>query len=121
MPRKKGFKMVPLFGLILGLLIGILVPLRIPHEMSTYAAVGILAALDSILGGVVASMERRFDMKIFLSGFFANSVLAALLAYVGDQLGIQLHLAAIFAFGNRIFMNLGVIRRHLIHIKDERK
>ena len=47
-------------------------------------------------------------------GFFANSFLAALLAFIGDKLGIQLYLAAIFAFGNRIFMNLGTLRRHLI-------
>lgn len=111
--------MIPLLGLIFGLLIGIIIPLHIPQELSTYAAVGILAALDSVLGGVCASMEKRFDMKVFLSGFFANSVLAALLAFIGDRLGIQLYLAAIFAFGNRIFMNLGVLRRHLINRQDE--
>ncbi len=113
-----GKKMIPLFGLILGLIIGILIPLHIPQELSTYAAVAILAALDSVLGGVCASMEKRFDMKVFLSGFFANSILAALLAFIGDRLGIQLYLAAIFAFGNRIFNNLGILRRYLINRHD---
>ncbi len=112
--------MIPLLGLILGLLVGMLIPLRIPQELSTYAAVAILAALDSVLGGVCASMEKRFDMKVFLSGFFANSILAALLAFVGDRLGIQLYLAAIFAFGNRIFVNLGVLRRYLINKHDDK-
>ncbi len=111
--------MIPLLGLILGLLIGLVIPLHIPQALSTYAAVAILAALDSVLGGVCASMEKRFDMKVFLSGFFANSLLAALLAFIGDRLGIQLYLAAIFAFGNRIFINLGVLRRHLINRQDE--
>jgi small basic protein len=111
--------MIPLLGLIVGILIGILVPVHIPIEYSTYAAVAILAALDSVLGGLCASMEGRFDLKIFLSGFFANSVLAALLAYIGDRLGIQLYLAAIFAFGNRIFLNFGVLRRHLVQKKED--
>jgi len=113
--------MIPMLGLIVGLLIGILIPMHIPQEFSTYAAVAILAALDSVLGGVCASMEKRFDIRIFLSGFFANSVLAALLAFIGDKLGIQLYLAAIFAFGNRLFINLGVLRRHLINRYEERR
>jgi small basic protein len=84
--------MIPLLGLIVGILIGILVPVHIPIEYSTYAAVAILAALDSVLGGLCASMEGRFDLKIFLSGFFANSVLAALLAYIGDRLATEFFL-----------------------------
>lgn len=112
--------MVPILGLIAGLIIGIFLPFRIPQEYSSYAAVAILAALDSVLGGFSASMDGKFDIKVFLSGFFANSLLAALLAYIGDRLGIQLYLAAIFAFGNRIFLNFGNIRRKLIHA-DETK
>lgn len=110
--------MIPLLGLIAGLIIGIFLPFHIPQEYSNYAAVAILAALDSVLGGYSASLEGKFNIKIFLSGFFANSLLAALLAYIGDKLGIQIHLAAIFAFGNRIFLNFGNIRRKLIHSKD---
>jgi small basic protein len=106
--------MIALLGLIAGLLVGILIPIHIPQAYSNYAAVAILAALDSIVGGYSASLERKFNIKIFLSGFFANSFTAALLAYIGDKLGIQIHLAAIFAFGNRIFLNIGNIRRKLI-------
>lgn len=110
--------MIALLGLIAGLLIGILIPYHIPQEYSNYAAVAILAALDSVLGGYSASLEGKFDIKIFLSGFFANSFMAAILAYIGDKLGIQIHLAAIFAFGNRIFLNFGNIRRKLIKINE---
>lgn len=110
--------MVPILGLIVGLIIGIFLPFHIPQEYSNYAAVAILAALDSVLGGLSASLEGKFNIKVFLSGFFANSLLAALLAYIGDKLGIQIHLAAIFAFGNRIFLNFGNIRRKLIKVND---
>ncbi len=110
--------MIAILGLIVGLLIGIFIPYHIPQEYSNYAAVAILAALDSILGGYSASLDGKFDIRIFLSGFFANSFMAALLAYIGDKLGIQIHLAAIFAFGNRIFLNFGHIRRKLIKVND---
>ncbi len=113
--------MIALLGLIAGLLIGILIPYHIPQEYSNYAAVAILAALDSVLGGYSASLEGKFDIRIFLSGFFANSFMAAILAYIGDKLGIQIHLAAIFAFGNRIFLNFGNIRRKLIKINEIHK
>jgi len=110
--------MIALLGLIAGLLVGIFIPVHIPQTYSNYAAVAILAALDSIVGGYSASLEGKFNIKIFLSGFFANSIAAAVLAYIGDKLGIQIHLAAIFAFGNRIFLNIGNIRRKLIKADD---
>lgn len=108
--------MLPILGMIIGILIGVfLVPINIPQQYSTYMAVAILAALDSVFGGVTASLQKNFDMKIFLSGFFGNAFLAAALAYIGDQLGIQIYLAAIFAFGNRIFINFAIIRRYMLN------
>jgi small basic protein len=74
----------------------------------------VLAALDSVFGGVRASMEGRFDNAIFLSGFFSNALLAAGLVFIGDRLGVELYTAAIVAFGVRLFQNLGTIRRHLL-------
>lgn len=107
--------MIPLLGLIVGILIGIFIPYNIPYQYSNYVAVAILAALDSVFGGIAATLQGKFDMKVFLSGFFGNALLAAGLAYIGDQLGIQIHLAAIFAFGNRLFLNFAIIRRFLLN------
>lgn len=95
--------MIPLFGLIIGILIGIFIPYSIPEQYSSYVAVAILAALDSVFGGIVSTIQKKFDMGIFLSGFFGNALLAAALTYIGDKLGIQIYFAAIFAFGNRLF------------------
>lgn len=108
--------MLPILGMIIGILIGVFfVPVNIPQQYSIYLAVAILAALDSVFGGVAATMQGKFDMKVFISGFFGNALLAAALAYIGDQLGLQLYLAAIFAFGNRIFLNFAVIRRYMLN------
>jgi small basic protein len=106
---------IPILGLILGILIGVYMPYTIPSQYSNYVAVAILAALDSVFGGIAATLQKKFDMKIFLSGFFGNALLAAVLAYIGDKLGIQIHLAAIFAFGNRLFLNFAIIRRILLN------
>ena len=107
--------MLPILGLIVGVIIGLfLIPFNISPVFSKYVAVGILAALDSIFGGFAARLQHKFDLKIFLSGFFGNAFIAAALAYVGDQLGIELYLAAIFAFGNRLFLNFAIIRRILL-------
>jgi small basic protein len=64
---------------------------------------------------VAATVQGNFDMKIFLSGFFGNAFLAAGLAYIGDQLGVQVYLAALFTFGNRLFLNFAIIRRYILN------
>ncbi|AFM01727.1 MULTISPECIES: small basic family protein [Desulfitobacterium] len=105
---------LPFLGLILGLAIGWFSPFSVPVEYSKYLSVAILAALDSVLGGIRANQENHFDSVVFLSGFFTNILLAGILAYVGDRIGVDLFLAAVVAFGVRLFNNLAIIRRHLI-------
>jgi small basic protein len=108
--------MLPILGMIIGILIGVfIIPINVPQQYSIYLAVAILASLDSVFGGFSATVRGKFDMKIFVSGFFGNAILAAILAYIGDQMGLQLYLAAIFAFGNRIFINFAIIRRYLLN------
>jgi small basic protein len=105
---------LPLLGLLIGLVLGLAFSLSIPPEYSRYTATGILAALDSLLGAARAELDGTFDNSIFLSGFFANIVLAGLLTFLGDRLGVDLYIAAIVAFGVRIFNNLAVIRRQMV-------
>jgi len=102
-----------LFCLLLGLFIGFQIPV-LPMIFAKYLSIAILAALDSVFGGIRAYMEDGFDDVIFISGFVVNTLLAAGLAYLGDRLGVQLYLAAVVVFGVRIFQNLGIIRRYLL-------
>ncbi|AVX21030.1 MAG: small basic family protein [Bacillota bacterium] len=105
---------LPILGLIIGLVIGLSSPLALPVTYARYLSVAVLAALDSVFGGIRAGMEGKFDTKIFISGFFTNTLMAGLLAYLGERLGVDLYMAAIFAFGVRLFQNLAIIRRYLI-------
>lgn len=104
----------PIIGLLAGAVIGVLSGFSIPTAFARYTAIAILAGMDSVLGGVRSEMEGKFSTSIFLSGFFVNSLLAGLLVYMGDRLGVDLYLAAIVAFGVRLFNNLAIIRRRLI-------
>ncbi|HHW44061.1 DUF1290 domain-containing protein [Desulfofundulus thermobenzoicus] len=101
-------------GLGLGVLLGLNIPLVLPQAYAKYLSVAALAALDSVFGGIRAAMEDHFDNSIFITGFFSNALLAAGLAFIGERLGIDLYLAAVVAFGVRLFQNLAIIRRHLL-------
>lgn len=111
--------MIPIMGLAIGLLIGILLPGNIPEEYSLYVAVIVLTILDSVFGGYVSVYQGRFELKVFLSGIFGNSLLALALAFWGEMLNVPLYLAAVFAFGTRIFSNFSTLRR-LASAKHER-
>ena len=99
---------------LVGVLIGLLSPVTIPTTYARYTAVALLAALDSILGAFKAYIAGTFEPRVFFSGLITNATLAAGLTYLGDKLGVDLSIAAIVAFGVRIFNNLGAIRRHYL-------
>ncbi|WP_027366080.1 small basic family protein [Desulfotruncus alcoholivorax] len=109
--------LLAVLGLGLGVLIGFNIPVVLPQDYAKYMSVAALAALDSVFGGIRAAMEDKFDQGIFVSGFFSNALLAAGLTYIGDRLGIDLYLAAVVAFGVRLFQNLAFIRRYLLKKK----
>lgn len=106
---------VPVLGLICGILIGINSGFSLPYGYSGYVAIAILACLDSVLGGGCAIMQKQFDLKIFASGFFGNCILAVGLIWLGNQLSIDLSIAAVVVFGSRIFNNFSQIRRFVLN------
>lgn len=102
-----------LLGCVIGAIIGSFAPI-ISYTYSEYLAIAIIAALDTIFGGVVASIKKNFNLGVFISGFLGNAILSILLTYLGSRLNVDIYLAAIFVFVGRIFLNLGVIRRHYL-------
>ncbi|MBI2939650.1 MAG: small basic family protein [Chloroflexi bacterium] len=105
---------LPSLGLLVGIAIGVVFSLSIPPEYARYTAIAILAGLDSILGAARAELEGQYRTDVFVSGLFTNMLMAGLLTFLGDRLGVELHVAAIVAFGVRLFNNAAVIRRHLL-------
>lgn len=102
-----------IIGCIVGALIGINAPI-IPYTYSGYLAIAIIAALDSVFGGISSTLNKTFDLKIFVSGFFGNAILSIALTYLGQKLNVDIYLAAIVVFVGRMFNNLANIRRYYL-------
>lgn len=100
-------------GCIIGILAGMNAPI-IPYSLSGYLAISIVAALDSVFGGITSVLKGNFDLKIFVSGFFGNAILSILLTYLGEKLNVDIYLAAIIVFVGRMFTNLAIIRRYYL-------
>ena len=102
-----------LIGCIAGILIGMNAPI-ISYTYSSYLAIAIIAALDSVFGGITSVINKNFNLKIFVTGFFGNAILAILLTILGQKLNIDIYLAAIVVFVGRMFVNLAIIRRYYV-------
>lgn len=66
--------MLELIGLVAGLLIGAFFPWTIPAQWSLYVAAGLLAALDSALGGFRARVKGEFKLGVFLSASWRQAL-----------------------------------------------
>lgn len=102
-----------ILGCLLGALLGINAPM-ISYTYSNYLAIAIVAALESVIGGIVAVENKKFDLKIFVSGFFVNGIVAILLTILGQKLNVDIYLAVIVVFVGRMLTNLSIIRRFYI-------
>ena len=102
-----------IIGCLLGALIGMNVPI-ISYTYSGYLAIAIVAALDSVFGGITSVLKGSFDFKVFITGFFGNAILSILLTWLGVKLNVDIYLAAIVVFVGRMFTNLAIIRRYYI-------
>ena len=65
---------IPLIGLCAGIILALYLP-AIDYTYSRYLAIAILACLDSVFGGVAGFIEKKFNINIFVSGFFGNALL----------------------------------------------
>jgi len=106
-----------IFAIVLGCIAGALIGMNVPNISYTYSgylAIAIIAALDSVFGGITSVLKGNFDFKVFISGFFGNAILSILLTWLGVKLNVDIYLAAIVVFVGRMFTNLAIIRRYYI-------
>ncbi len=104
---------------VLALVIGFSIPFLfktgpITNFYGLYIGVACLAGLDSVLGGIRSGLEGKFHNDVFVTGFIANVIIALFLAWLGDQIGLDLFLVAVLVMGGRIYTNLSLIRRFVL-------
>jgi small basic protein len=102
-------------ALLAGVALGILFEPTVPLWLLPYLPIAVVAALDAVFGGIRAKLDGIFDDKVFVVSFISNVLVAALIVYLGDQLGVgpQLSIGVVVVLGVRIFGNVAAIRRHL--------
>lgn len=108
--------MIPVLGLVLGIVLGVALDVDVPPALQPYLPIAVVAALDALLGALRATLEGVFDDRVFVVSFISNVLLATLIVYVGNLLGVgtQLTTAVIVVLGIRIFTNAAAMRRLLL-------
>jgi small basic protein len=109
--------MIAILGLLIGLAAGLVIEPEVPDSMEPYLPIAVVAALDATFGGLRAYLDDIFDDKVFVVSFLSNVIIAALIVYLGDKLGVgsQLSTGVVVVLGIRIFSNVAAIRRHIFH------
>jgi small basic protein len=107
--------MIAAAALVVGVVVGLVLQPTVPGWLEPYLPIAVVAALDALFGAVRAGLEGVFDDKVFVVSFVANVLVAALVVFLGDQLGVggQLSTAVVVVLGIRIFANAAAIRRNL--------
>lgn len=107
--------MIPALALAAGVVLGLVLHPSVPLLLQPYLPIAVVAALDALFGGVRAHLDGIFSDRVFAVSFVSNVVVAALVVFLGDQLGVgaQLSTAVVVVLGIRIFANAAAIRRHV--------
>ena len=109
--------MIAGLGLVLGVILGLILQPTVPLWLQPYLPIAVVAALDAVFGALRAFLDGIFDDRVFVISFVSNVLIAGLIVYLGDQLGVggQLSTGVVVVLGIRIFSNVAAIRRHLFH------
>ena len=107
--------MIAAIGLVVGVIAGLWFEPTVPLWLQPYLPIAVVAALDAVFGGLRAVLDGIFDDRVFTVSFLSNIIVAAVIVYLGDQLGVgsQLSTGVVVVLGIRIFSNAASIRRHL--------
>lgn len=109
--------MIAALALAIGVALGLFFEPTVPGWLQPYLPIAVVAALDALFGAIRAHLDGIFDDKVFVVSFVANVLVAALVVYLGDQLGVgaALSTGVVVVLGIRIFANAAAIRRHVFH------
>ena len=107
--------MIAAIGLLVGVVAGLVLQPTVPLWLQPYLPIAVVAALDAVFGGLRALLDGIFDDRVFIVSFLSNVVVAALIVFLGDHLGVgaQLSTGVVVVLGIRIFSNAAAIRRHI--------
>lgn len=105
--------MIAIIGLIIGIVLGVIFSPDVPGWLDAYLPVAVIAGLDAVSGAVRSMIEGNFSDKVFVVSFLGNVIVACVLVWLGDQLGVgaQMTTGVVVVLAMRIFANAAAIRR----------
>jgi small basic protein len=108
--------MIPAIGLLVGIILGLLLQPTVPVWLQPYLPLAVVAALDAVFGAFRSVLDGLFNDRIFVISFLSNVLVAAVIVFLGDQLGVgsQMSTGVVVVLTMRIFANVAAIRRHLL-------
>jgi small basic protein len=108
---------IAIIGLVIGIVLGLFLTPEVPLSLEPYLPIAVVAALDAVFGAFRAFLDGIFDDRVFVISFISNVLIAGLIVFLGDKLGVgaQLSTGVVVVLGIRIFANVAAIRRHIFH------
>jgi len=108
--------MIPAIGLLVGIVLGLSLQPTVPVWLQPYLPIAVVAALDAVFGAFRSVLDGLFNDRIFVISFLSNVLVAAVIVFLGDQLGVgsQMSTGVVVVLTMRIFANVAAIRRHLL-------
>jgi small basic protein len=108
--------MIAVIGLVIGIAAGLLLDPTVPAWFEPYLPVAVIAALDAVVGAGRALLDGVFRDRVFVISFLSNVLVAALIVWIGDLLGVgsQMSTGVVVVLTMRIFANAAAIRRHIL-------
>jgi len=109
--------MLAILGLVVGVILGLVVHPDLSPALQPYLPIMIVAAMDALFGALRAYLAHTFSDRVFIISFISNVLIAGLIVWVGDLIGVgsQLSTAVVVVLGIRIFTNAAAIRREVFH------
>lgn len=92
-------------GVLVGILAGLNLDLVYNPDYAVYISITVLAILNSIFNILNENLRGGITLLKSVIFLLSDLVFGLLMGYVGEQLGLPIYLAAVFAFGNNIYVN----------------
>lgn len=96
-------------GLILGIVAGLNLDLVYNPDYIVYISLAILAILNTIFNMLHENKTSELSFVKSIAFLLTDLLFALFLGFVGEQLGLPIYLAAVFAFGNNIYKKLRIL------------
>lgn len=96
-------------GLILGIVAGLNINIIYNPDYLVYISLSILAILNTIFNMLHENKTGELTSLKSIALLLTDLIFALFLGYVGEQLGLPIYLAAVFAFGNNIYKKLRIL------------